>query len=88
MADKTEKKPGFVEMCIRDMNVAGKQLVLHHLLLAVLVDLRNHLYGNLEDVYKRQPPTLAGTFSASCSPAAKSARLFSIPGRAPHAPMI
>ncbi len=40
--------PGVVVHHHFDQNVAGEQLVLHHLLLTVLVDLRNHLDGNLD----------------------------------------
>ena len=65
--------------------VVDKAVHLEHVALAHNAVLADTIFQHLHKIY---PPTLAGAFSASGSPAAKSACLFSIPGRAPHAPMI
>ena len=65
--------------------VVDKAVHLEYVALAHNAVLADTIFQHLHKIY---PPTLAGAFSASGSPAAKSAHLFSIPGRAPHAPMI
>ena len=70
----------------RDVHlVVDKAVHLEHVAFAHNAVLADTIFQHLHKVY---PPTLAGAFSVSGSPAAKSARLFSIPGRAPHAPII
>ena len=62
----------------RDVHlVVDKAVHLEHVALAHNAVLADTIFQHLHKIY---PPTLAGAFSASGSPAAKSACLFSIPG--------